>query len=80
MGWGTFKPLVCEDISKHIMLPESYELTPEVAETLNVCKKNGGRIIAVGTTSVRALESAALRDSFKQEGFGSDKNQTSIFV
>ena len=80
VGWGTFKPLISEDISKHVMLPESYELSPETAEALNKCRKNGGGIIAVGTTSVRALESAALSEDFESRGFKPVKAETSIFI
>ena len=80
VGWGTFKPLISEDISKHVMLPESYELSHETAETLNICKKSGGKVIAVGTTSVRALESAALSEDFETSGFKSVKAETSIFI
>jgi S-adenosylmethionine:tRNA ribosyltransferase-isomerase len=80
VGWGTFKPLVSEDISKHVMLPESYELSPETSETLNAVRKSGGRIVAVGTTSVRALESAALNDMFDKQGFLPEKKETSIFI
>jgi S-adenosylmethionine:tRNA ribosyltransferase-isomerase len=47
---------------------------------LNNCKKNGGRIIAVGTTSVRALESAASRPGFDEKGFEPFKGETSIFI
>jgi len=80
VGWGTFKPLISNDISKHVMLPESYELSAETAQTLNNCKKNGGRIIAVGTTSVRALESAAGRAGFDEKGFEPFSGETSIFI
>jgi len=80
VGWGTFKPLISEDISKHSMLPERYELSPETAQALNECRNNGGRIIAVGTTSVRALESAAGRPGFDEKGFEPFKGETSIFI
>lgn len=80
VGWGTFKPLVSQDISLHQMLPESYEIDAQTAETLNETRKKGSRIVAVGTTSVRTLESAAQRASFDEKGFEAEKKETSLFV
>ena len=59
VGIGTFRPVKEEDISEHKMHTESYCVTPECAETVNSAKASGGRIIAVGTTSCRVLESVA---------------------
>ncbi len=56
VGWGTFRPVREEDIKKHKMESEYYELTEENAEKINNAKKNGRRIIAVGTTATRVLE------------------------
>lgn len=58
VGPGTFKPITADDITRHSVDPEWAELTPEAAETLTETRKSGGRIVAVGTTSVRTLESA----------------------
>jgi len=59
VGLGTFKPITVEDLSQHAMHEEYFELTDEAAEAVNDCRRRGGRVVAVGTTSVRALESAA---------------------
>ncbi len=56
VGLGTFRPVEVSDVAKHKMHSEYYEMTEEVAEILNKAKKNGQRIIAVGTTSTRTLE------------------------
>jgi S-adenosylmethionine:tRNA ribosyltransferase-isomerase len=59
VGAGTFKPVKAERIEDHIMHEEAYEITPEAAATINDTRATGGRVIAVGTTSVRTLESCA---------------------
>ncbi len=59
VGLGTFRPVEVDDITQHKMHSEYYSLTEEVANKINYAKKNGNRIIAVGTTSVRVLESCA---------------------
>jgi S-adenosylmethionine:tRNA ribosyltransferase-isomerase len=59
VGHGTFKPVRTRDIRKHELGEENYIIDPATAETINRFKKEGKRIIAVGTTVVRALESAA---------------------
>ncbi|GAN59704.1 S-adenosylmethionine:tRNA ribosyltransferase-isomerase [Acetobacter cibinongensis] len=59
VGAGTFLPVRDDDISKHHMHAERGIITPEVAARINATRKAGGRIIAVGTTSLRLLESAA---------------------
>jgi S-adenosylmethionine:tRNA ribosyltransferase-isomerase len=56
VGWGTFKPVKAEDVSEHVMLPEEYEVTDETAGLINKARRNGKRIFAVGTSSVRTLE------------------------
>jgi S-adenosylmethionine:tRNA ribosyltransferase-isomerase len=58
-GLGTFKPVEVEDIREHKMHYEHYAITEEAAELINETRKNGGRIIPVGTTSVRTLETVA---------------------
>lgn len=62
VGRGTFEPVRTNDISQHVMHSESYELTDESAKAINLARENGSRVIAVGTTSVRVLESAADSD------------------
>ena len=59
VGLGTFRPVRVENIEEHHMHTEYFEVTPEAAERVNAARARGGRIIAVGTTSVRTLESAA---------------------
>ena len=59
VGLGTFRPVSAENIEEHIMHTEHYEISMDTADIINRCRKNGGRIIAVGTTSVRTLETAA---------------------
>ncbi len=56
VGLGTFRPVSVDKIEDHEMHSEYYQMTKEVADKLNETKKNGGRIIAVGTTSTRTLE------------------------
>jgi len=58
VGLGTFRPVKEENILKHDMHTEYYEVSPEVAEVINKAKRENRRVIAVGTTSVRTLESA----------------------
>lgn len=59
VGPGTFKPIEVEDAREHPMHSERFELSEEAAAAINTCKSKGGRIIAVGTTAVRVLESCA---------------------
>jgi S-adenosylmethionine:tRNA ribosyltransferase-isomerase len=61
VGAGTFKPVRTEDLSQHDMHSESYEIAPQVSAQIMRAKGEGRRVIAVGTTSLRALESAAPR-------------------
>lgn len=59
VGLGTFRPVSVEDVSQHVMHREYYSVSPETAAIINRTRERGGRVIAVGTTSVRTLESAA---------------------
>lgn len=59
VGLGTFRPVKVDDVTKHKMHSEHYEIPQETAKLINETKKNGGRVIAVGTTSCRTLESVA---------------------
>ena len=65
VGIGTFRPIEAERIEDHVLHAERAELTPEAAETLNRRKAEGGRIVAVGTTSARVLEAAATSGRFE---------------
>jgi len=59
VGVGTFKPITADNIDEHHMHSEWCSLSMESAATLHQCRSNGGRVVAVGTTSVRTLESAS---------------------
>ena len=58
VGYGTFKPVRVEDVEAHVVDPERYTIAPDAAARLNAARATGRRIVAVGTTTVRALESA----------------------
>ena len=62
VGLGTFRPVKEENVLEHHMHSEYYQVTEEAANTINETKKNGGRVICVGTTSCRTLESWAAED------------------
>ena len=62
VGAGTFLPVTVEDTEKHIMHSEYGEISSETAEILNSARASGGRIIAVGTTSLRVLEASVGQD------------------
>ena len=76
VGLGTFRPVNVEDVTNHVMHEESYYMSLETAETLNLAKKEGRRIIAVGTTSVRTLETIYS----KYNEFRNDYGDTNIFI
>ena len=76
VGLGTFRPVMESDIKKHIMHSEHFIMSKETADILNKTKENNKRIIAVGTTSVRVLESV-LEDNDK---FVRIEKDTSIFI
>lgn len=62
VGLGTFRPVKVDDVTNHHMHSEHYELPEETAKLINETKKNGGRVISVGTTSCRTLETVAARE------------------
>ena len=76
VGLGTFRPVKVEDVTKHVMHTERYSITKENADKINKAKSEGRRIIAVGTTSVRTLETVADQNGFVKECSG----DTSIFI
>ena len=59
VGYGTFAPVRVEDLSAHRVAAESFEISEEAAAEINAARAGGGRVVAVGTTSVRALETSA---------------------
>lgn len=76
VGLGTFRPVNVEDVTKHVMHTEHYIVTKEAADKLNEIKTNGGKIIAVGTTSVRTLETVIS----KNDKFVPSNDDTNIFI
>jgi len=75
VGAGTFQPVRVDNIEDHVMHQEWVQVLPEVCEAIALTKQRGGRVIAVGTTSVRSLETAALNGGIKPfEG------ETKIFI
>ena len=62
VGLGTFRPVKADRIDEHVMHTEFFSVSPESAEIINNAKANGGRVICVGTTSCRTLESASTED------------------
>ena len=76
VGLGTFRPVKVDNILEHHMHSEFYQVEPEEAEKINNAKKNGNRVICVGTTSCRTVESAADENGFIKAGSG----DTEIFI
>jgi len=76
VGAGTFKPVEVEDPSEHVMHEERYIISEDAASTIRDAKRSGGSIWAVGTTSVRTLESAADESGRVAAGSG----ETAIFI
>lgn len=76
VGLGTFRPVKVENVQEHHMHSEFYMVTKEAADIINETKKNGGRVICVGTTSCRTIESAAAADGTLRECSG----WTDIFI
>lgn len=81
VGIGTFRPVSVENLTEHRMHSEWCELPADTAERLNVTRNAGGRIVAVGTTSLRTIESAAQQvDPTESNSFHSWQGQTNLFV
>ena len=76
VGLGTFRPVKVDDVSKHHMHTEFYQVTKEEADRINKAKQAGGRIVCVGTTSCRTIESAADENGVLKPGQG----DTDIFI
>lgn len=76
VGLGTFRPVKAEDVSQHQMHSEYYEVTKEAADRINAARQNGGRIVCIGTTSVRTLETVTDEEGIVHPGTGN----TSIFI
>ncbi len=76
VGLGTFRPVSADKIEDHKMHTEFYQISKETADIINQTQKDGGRIVCVGTTSVRTLESSSADDGTVLAGSG----DTSIFI
>jgi S-adenosylmethionine:tRNA ribosyltransferase-isomerase len=76
VGLGTFRPVKVENVQEHHMHSEFYQVTEEAASIINETKKEGGRVICVGTTSCRTIESACDEQGIVRAGSG----DTSIFI
>ncbi len=76
VGLGTFRPVKVEDVERHVMHSEYFEVSEEAASSINRAKKEGRRVICVGTTSVRTLESVADMGGLVHAA----KGETSIFL
>ena len=76
IGLGTFRPVKAEKVTEHEMHSEYYELSPAAAEKINAAKREGRRVIAVGTTAVRVLESTADAEGMVRAQTG----ETKIFI
>ncbi len=76
VGLGTFRPVKAEEVENHVMHSEYYEVSEEAAEAVSRAKREGRRVIAVGTTSVRTLETVANADGTIRAG----KGDTQIFL
>ncbi len=70
LGLGSFRPVVVEDLGRHKMDSEFFEITEESAEKVNQTKKNGKKVIAVGTSVVRALETCVTSEGWAKAGKG----------
>jgi S-adenosylmethionine:tRNA ribosyltransferase-isomerase len=75
VGLGTFQPIQSEDIMQHRMHREWYDLPVDTAAAINACRIRGRRVVAVGTTSVRVLETVA-----KSGGIGPEAGETDLFI
>lgn len=76
VGRGTFRPISSEDASAHKMLAERYEVEPAEAEIILSARARGGRIVSVGTTTTRTLETLAART----EGFGPGSGESALYI
>jgi S-adenosylmethionine:tRNA ribosyltransferase-isomerase len=76
VGIGTFRPIAAEKLADHVMHEEWCELSNDTAKTLNQSRQNGGRIVAVGTTSVRTMETAVNNDGLFDEWSG----ESNLFI
>jgi S-adenosylmethionine:tRNA ribosyltransferase-isomerase len=77
VGAGTFQPVRVEDLSQHVMHSEWYSIPQETVDAIRRARQKKGRVVAVGTTTLRALESAAANG---EEGLAAGTNETRLFI
>ena len=77
VGAGTFQPVRAEDLSKHVMHAEWYSIPGETVDAIAAARKKKGRVVAVGTTTLRALESAA---NLEEGRLAAGTNETRLFI
>ncbi len=80
IGIGTFRPMQSENVENHVMHREEFEVSDEAARKINAQKARGGRVVAVGTTSVRVLESAAEQNESQVATVRAGSASTEIFI
>ena len=76
VGLGTFRPVKEEDVENHVMHSEYYEVSQEAADRINAARENGGRLLCIGTTSMRTIETVADENGVIHPGGG----MTNIFI
>lgn len=76
VGYATFQPVRVETIEQHAIASESYEIDTQAASRINAIREKGGRVVAIGTTTVRALESAANQDG----SIRAERKSTDLFI
>jgi S-adenosylmethionine:tRNA ribosyltransferase-isomerase len=76
VGYATFQPVRVEEVEKHVIAAENYEIITEAADAINLAKHSGARVIAAGTTTTRALESAADPDG----RIRAERSETELFI
>ncbi len=83
VGAGTFQPLRVDDIAEHVMHAERYEVPQPLVDAVAACRTRGGRVVAVGTTVARALESAAVsggQSAATAESLTTGRGETRLFI
>jgi S-adenosylmethionine:tRNA ribosyltransferase-isomerase len=80
VGAGTFQPVQHEDLSQHVMHREVYEIPAATAAAIEATRARGGRVVAVGTTGLRALEAAANDKGTLREGSDKTAGETALFI
>jgi len=81
VGAGTFQPVRVENLDKHVMHHEWYHLPEATVAAITACRARGGKVVAIGTTSLRALESAAKQQGIEAGGLlHADSRETDLFI